>query len=646
MPIARRAQLPRSHRVGEQLGLGPPSLLAAIFFSYSCSAWFNPSQVIQWNAKRLNHILYFLVPTLLSDSFILACRLQPLSEKMSEENQSKSDSKVRIGHSLNEAEMNHVTSRRESALECLKKHGIQCSLDKLPNIALLASGGAERAMMGLLGSLVALFQDDLLDCMLYLVGLSGSTWCMASLYKEPNWSNKLETMKDDFAQRPEGGHIRFEDKISKLKKYYRQKDTFSLTDIWAVLVVSEIVNEIDESTFTSQRSRHSKDPYPIYTVIDMQSRFDKLEAEKFVEITPHETGYSITGAFVDTSCFGSHFDQGVKTQDQPEMDMLFLQGLCGSGLADLEKILEELLPLIKKLMLHELDVIGDHSSSEIKQTDVHSLSDPHVDEAGEVLLTLVELNLLVLRKEDPSSHIQILNNLLSEKLDKEQKEKLIIMSKEVNKKNIKEYTLYICSLHSCWNLTCCEIWTVIVKCIELVTHWIWGTTYNFLCNMTAEEVSPSILKEEKRHYVDAGIDNNSPFLPLLRKERHIDVILSLDFSETDPFKSLIKTVDMCKDLHIDFPEVPNDLDDERDDPKDFYVFEGPNAPTVIHIPLFNKTNCGDKEIGKWRKTYKTFQPPYDSKMIYDLLEKAEINIKNNKEKLLTEIQKVIKRKTS
>lgn len=51
---------------------------------------------------------------------------------------------------------------------------------------------------------------------------------------------------------------------------------------------------------------------------------------------------------------------------------------------------------------------------------------------------------------------------------------------------------------------------------------------------------------------------------------------------------------MCKGLHIDFPEVPNDLDDERDDPKDFYVFEGPNAPTVIHIPLFNKTNCGDK----------------------------------------------------
>lgn len=52
-------------------------------------------------------------------------------------------------------------------------HSLQ---DELPNIALLASGGGERAMVGLLGSLVALSKSDLLDCMLYLAGISGSTW--------------------------------------------------------------------------------------------------------------------------------------------------------------------------------------------------------------------------------------------------------------------------------------------------------------------------------------------------------------------------------------------------------------------------------------------------------------------------------------
>ncbi len=48
--------------------------------------------------------------------------------------------------------------------------------DKVPHIALLGSGGGQRAMVGLLGSLVQLDKAGLLDCILYLSGVSGSTW--------------------------------------------------------------------------------------------------------------------------------------------------------------------------------------------------------------------------------------------------------------------------------------------------------------------------------------------------------------------------------------------------------------------------------------------------------------------------------------
>lgn len=41
-----------------------------------------------------------------------------------------------------------------------------------------------------------------------------------------------------------------------------------------------------------------------------------------------------------------------------------------------------------------------------------SLSPSHVNEVYQVTLTLVELNILVLREEDPSSHIEILYDLL------------------------------------------------------------------------------------------------------------------------------------------------------------------------------------------------------------------------------------------
>ncbi len=52
-----------------------------------------------------------------------------------------------------------------------------------------------------------------------------------------------------------------------------------------------------------------------------------LSADPWFEISPHEAGYSHTGVFVETSSFGSQFDNGCKIKNQPEMDMLYLQGI-------------------------------------------------------------------------------------------------------------------------------------------------------------------------------------------------------------------------------------------------------------------------------------------------------------------------------
>lgn len=48
--------------------------------------------------------------------------------------------------------------------------------DSVPHIALLASGGGQRAAVGLVGSAYQLQEDGLLDALLYLGGVSGSTW--------------------------------------------------------------------------------------------------------------------------------------------------------------------------------------------------------------------------------------------------------------------------------------------------------------------------------------------------------------------------------------------------------------------------------------------------------------------------------------
>ncbi|XP_037393857.1 cytosolic phospholipase A2 gamma-like [Pygocentrus nattereri] len=175
--------------------------------------------------------------------------------------------------------------------------------------------------------------------------------CMASLYNEPNWSTKLKTVEENIVQRLAEGRVSWSQMGQKLANYYANNENFSLTDVWAALIVSNVVNEIDEHKLTAQRANYTNDPYPIYTVIDKQCKYDRLNADVWFEITPDESGYSLPGAFVDSSCLECQFENGKKVKEQPEIDMLYLQGLCGSAIVDMEDIIEYLFEALKHLMI-------------------------------------------------------------------------------------------------------------------------------------------------------------------------------------------------------------------------------------------------------------------------------------------------------
>ncbi|XP_067296450.1 cytosolic phospholipase A2 gamma-like isoform X2 [Pseudorasbora parva] len=543
---------------------------------------------------------------------------------------------VRIQSSLNKNEEEFVARRRNSIQQSLKILQIESNQNEVPNIALLGSGGGQRAMVGLLGSMVQLHKVGLLDCVLYLSGVSGSTWCMASLYQEPDWSTKLEAVKDKIVQRLNGPKVSWTDAFSKLKKYY-QKDCFSLTDVWAVMVVTTFVKEIDEHTLTQLWNQQGKDPFPIYTLIDKQSKQGN-EGDPWFEITPHEAGYSLTGAFVDTSNFGSQFHKGSKKNPQDEFDMLYLQALCGSALADEEEIKKHILQKIKGL-----------ESAVILEQDA--------EECYQVLMDLVDRNLSVLNGKDPSAFEESIRETRNGFSGGQRNlEMLIIDDKEEENLNLERYTMDVLNglskRISAWPL---NAWVSIMNCFS---KWIWGRHYNFLHKMTAwpaktnsitgspnldileEAVSAAFLESETRDFEDAGLLLNSPYFSVLREERNIDLIISLDFSDGDPFMTVRETAKACKERNIPFPEVIIPSED-LEKPKDFYVFKGQSVPTVIHIPLFNEVNCGD-QIEAWRSKYSTFQGSYSAEMISDLMEVAGKNITNNAAKVVEEIRAMTK----
>ncbi|XP_050957833.1 cytosolic phospholipase A2 gamma isoform X2 [Labeo rohita] len=546
---------------------------------------------------------------------------------------------VRIKHSLNKKEEEFVVKRREAVFQSLQKLKIHCSQDEVPRIALLGSGGGQRAMVGLLGSLVQLDKAGLLDCILYLSGVSGSTWCMASLYQEPDWSTNLKIVKDKIIKRLSGPRVSLTDALAKLKKYYYENDIFSLTDIWAVMAITEYVKEIDEHTLTDQQDQHNKDPLLIYTVIDVQSKQCR-DGDAWFEISPYEAGYSLTGAFVKASSFGSQFDNGCKIKDQPEMDMLYLQALCGSSFADGEENKKFIWKQIRDFF--NLSLGANTGMFEEINKDSNC---PPVDKCSQVLMDLADMNLSVLNGTDPRALDESIRTTLKELTgDKHQLDfqvqKLNFADEEAAKLYMKQYTIDVCNYLSSWfSFWPFDVCLSICRCAAL---WIWGRKYDFLHNMTDKTVPATLLESETRDYIDAGLLLNSPYFSVLREERNIDLIISLDFSEGDPFATVRETTDMCKKQNIPFPEV-NIPNVEVQKQKDFYVFKGQNAPTVILIPLFNVVSCGD-QIDSWRKNHRTSNLPYSPERVAELVDVAGKNISNNKEKLLEQIRAVAEAK--
>ncbi|KAJ8337146.1 hypothetical protein SKAU_G00383680 [Synaphobranchus kaupii] len=153
------------------------------------------------------------------------------------------------------------------------------------------------------------------------------------------------------------------------------------------------------------------------------------------------------------------------------------------------------------------------------------------------------------------------------------------------------------------------------------------------------EVPEEVLSDERTRLEDAGLVMNSPYVAALRPDRKVKLILSFDFS-THPFMTVNQAAKYCEDTGIPFPHV-NIPEEDKDQPKDFYVFKSENTPTVIHIPLFNMVNCkGD--VAKWRQRYPTFKFGYNREMMDELIRVSGLNVANNKNRILQEISDVCK----
>ncbi|XP_074222045.1 cytosolic phospholipase A2 zeta isoform X3 [Camelus bactrianus] len=258
---------------------------------------------------------------------------------------SSGDLDLRLGFDLCDGEQEFLDKRKQIVSRALQQVlGLSQAPDstQVPVVAVLGSGGGTRAMSSLYGSLAGLQELGLLDTVTYLSGVSGSTWCISTLYKDPAWSQVPLKGPTESAQARVCSSKMGAISTERLQ-YYAQElgiressgQSVSLIDLWGLLIEYFLYQEENPAKLSDQQEAISQgqNPYPIYASINVRTNVSGEDFAEWCEFTPYEVGFPKYGAYVPTELFGSEFFMGRLLQHWPEPRICYLQGMWGSAFA-------------------------------------------------------------------------------------------------------------------------------------------------------------------------------------------------------------------------------------------------------------------------------------------------------------------------
>ncbi|XP_004687612.1 PREDICTED: cytosolic phospholipase A2 zeta [Condylura cristata] len=462
---------------------------------------------------------------------------------------SSEDLDLRLGFDLCDGERKFLDKRKHVVSKALQHVlGLSQAPDssQVPVVAVLGSGGGTRAMSSLYGSLAGLQELGFLDAVTYLSGVSGSTWCISTLYKDPAWSQGTLQGPIERAQARVCSSKKGVMSAERLQYYAQELGTressghsASLVDLWGLVVEYFLYQEENPAKLSDQQEAVSQgqNPYPIYSSVNVHVNISGEDFAEWCEFTPHEVGFPKYGAYIPTELFGSEFFMGRLLQCRPEPRICYLQGMWGSAFA---ASLDEIFLKIGGSGLGFLDWHRD-SINITDSCQKLQLHDPS------------RLQTRLFTPQGPFSQVV---------LD-------LFTSRFTSAENFN-FTRGLC-LHKDY-----------VTNREFVA---WKDAHPDAC---PNRLTPML---ECLYLVDGGFAINSPFPLTLQPQRAVDLILSFDYSLDTPFKVLQMTEKHCQDRGIPFPKIevrPEDLVE----PRECYLFdkaEDPRAPIVLHFPLVNCT---------------------------------------------------------
>ncbi|XP_078234860.1 cytosolic phospholipase A2 gamma [Pogona vitticeps] len=452
---------------------------------------------------------------------------------------------------------------------------------------------------------------------------------MSSLYKNEDWSEKMETLEKLQREKLVKGKWDFI-KAKKTLLVAARDDHYSLTDFWAYFIVYKMLKELDESKLSDQRKscENGKNPYPIYAAVDKHT-YSRHEAGSWFEFTPHNTGVPgidgshSTGAYVDMQELGSVFREGQLNEKRTEKTICYLQGLWGSALASEKEIKKAIIEALLDFLKQDRDAYFPSSSKDSERKAYKHIA-------------LLPRN----KYETPSMWVKHGPSASPPSMYQYNEAQPSFLFRYKRQNSLEDDDQRCRESHDfSFSILYILDWIRhIHKTNSCILTWTWGTTSNFVYNMPDVKV-PNLKRKEVVSLIDAGLAINSGYPLVLDPERNVKLILSFDYSAGDPFETVKKAAEYCKVRGIKFPVINESELQDKDNPSNCYVFRGDNI-TVMHFPLFNKVNCQDK-IAEYRDTFSTFKLKYTDEEIGKLLIAAKKNVADVQQKILEEIKRIV-----
>ncbi|KAK2878875.1 hypothetical protein Q8A67_019666 [Cirrhinus molitorella] len=526
---------------------------------------------------------------------------------------------VRLDFDIPLEEKNFLAKRRKVVSQALQKAlnlGSAPDPSKVPLVAMVCSVGGTRSMVGTFGVLRALQKLQLLDAVSYITGASGSTWTMASLYGDANWSNNdingvMESVKEEISKSVFNIFSPEQLRHYKAKMEEREKEGLlvSLIDMWGLAIQYLIQGNKEMGTLSDQQMALSngQNPLPIYTALSMKNSTTGCTTEtEWCEFTPYEVGFIKYGAFIPAQNFGSEYYLGHMVKKLPESGIYSLLGIWSSVFS---LNLTQLWSRITGVIPSWASKLGEKEKE--KNTDY---------------------------KPSASDTLQV-----SPKTDLAKKLSNFLTSRPI----ISQVFNFLRGFHLHRNYS------------ENCDFTTWKDTHPdvFPNSLTPADATLAL--------VDTGFVLKSGFPAVLRSNRRADVILSLNYTwSPDHFKVIKQTQEYCADRKIPFPKI--DYKKLESEPiKEVYVFEdkeNPEVPIVVHFPLINvsfkqfkspgvrrdgkaemKEGDFDIDFTSLSSTFSTLNLTYEPEDFQKLADLTTYNILNNKDVILNMLNKALKR---